>query len=496
MAAMRSHARGQTTVVSRPAARRRRPPIRTAYDHFRLERQGDLVSETTLDFYDAMVLPFLTWLDGEGVERFDHLVVDHARMYRARLASTPGRHGRLLRPDTLHDSHRAIGTFLRWACREGYPVDARIFDLAAPRVPDQEPTVYHIAQLRKVLAACNPVVPTEDLIVRLLIGSGIRRAEVCGLSVMAPDGLSDLMVDSMQRGRVELRVRWDAGAKGGKSRHVPITPKLAAALHRYEGRHRPDVECPNLLISEHGRPYTGDGIDSMMDRLKARVGFRVHAHAFRHTFATVATKLGWNVEYLRAAMGHRDYAVLQRYVRLSRSATWGRARSGSNSSWPTRSRSGRSHGEQGEAARADPGVAVQGVRPGDDRRRRPALVLLPQAGRHDGGRRSHRGRGRLGRRVRGRRRGLTRRSDGPGRVGRPVRLPAGRSGPFRLRVVPQQSLCFAATDAPVAARQAPRVERPRLDVADHRRAADAKQLGGLASRQPLTRHQPRLVLRD
>ena len=48
-----------------------------------------------------------------------------------------------------------------------------------------------------------------------------------------------------------------------------------------------------------------------------RVGFRVHAHAFRHTFATVATQLGWNFERLRAAMGHADYNVLQRYVRLA-----------------------------------------------------------------------------------------------------------------------------------------------------------------------------------
>jgi integrase len=55
----------------------------------------------------------------------------------------------------------------------------------------------------------------------------------------------------------------------------------------------------------------------MMDRLQKTVGFRVHAHAFRHTFATVATKLGWPIEYLRAAMGHADYAVLQRYVKLA-----------------------------------------------------------------------------------------------------------------------------------------------------------------------------------
>jgi integrase len=55
----------------------------------------------------------------------------------------------------------------------------------------------------------------------------------------------------------------------------------------------------------------------MMDRLTVRTGFRVHAHAFRHTFATVAAKLGWNFEHLRAAMGHSDYGMLQRYVRLA-----------------------------------------------------------------------------------------------------------------------------------------------------------------------------------
>ena len=37
----------------------------------------------------------------------------------------------------------------------------------------------------------------------------------------------------------------------------------------------------------------------MMDRLEGRVGLRVHAHGFRHTFATVATQMGWNLERVR-----------------------------------------------------------------------------------------------------------------------------------------------------------------------------------------------------
>jgi integrase len=143
--------------------------------------------------------------------------------------------------------------------------------------------------------------------------------------------MSDLMADSMERGRAELRVRWDAGAKGQKTRRVPITPQLAVAIRRYASKVRPEVKHPQLLIGVRHRPFVRWGIDSMMDRLEARVGFRVHAHAFRHTFATVATQNDWNLEKLRSAMGHSDYTVLQNYVSLASERDLGLERSGPSS---------------------------------------------------------------------------------------------------------------------------------------------------------------------
>jgi hypothetical protein len=83
-------------------------------------------------------------------------------------------------------------------------------------VPEQEATVYHIVQVRQIIAACNPKLPQEELAVRILVGAGLRESELCGLALVGSDGLPDLMLDSVQRGRVELRVRWDAGAKGKK----------------------------------------------------------------------------------------------------------------------------------------------------------------------------------------------------------------------------------------------------------------------------------------
>ena len=137
--------------------------------------------------------------------------------------------------------------FLRWAADEEYEVDRRIFRLKRPKVPEKEATVDHVNEVRAILAACSASARVEEVEVRILVGSGVRASELCGLAEIGPGGLSDVMTDSLARGRVELRVRWDGGAKGLKSRRVPITPKLAATIKRYEARHRAEVGYPNLL---------------------------------------------------------------------------------------------------------------------------------------------------------------------------------------------------------------------------------------------------------
>ena len=81
---------------------------------------------------------------------------------------------------------------------------------------------------------------------------------------------------------------------------------------------RRHVGCDARFHAERQRRAAGAlgrrryGIDAMA-RLRERPGFLVHAHGFGHTFATGATKPGWNFEHLRAAMGHSDYKVFQRF---------------------------------------------------------------------------------------------------------------------------------------------------------------------------------------
>jgi site-specific recombinase XerD len=172
--------------VIQGALNERRPtPIEEAYAHFRLDRQGMPVSPGTLRLYEHTVGRFLRWLRERHpeVRRFEDLEVVVVREYRAELAARPGLRGKQIQPETLSGADRAMRTFFRWASAEGYLVASRILQLAKVRVPWKEPTLFHLVQLREILAACNPAVPQEALAVRILIGSGValrgaRRARV------------------------------------------------------------------------------------------------------------------------------------------------------------------------------------------------------------------------------------------------------------------------------------------------------------------------------
>jgi site-specific recombinase XerD len=148
-------------VIQGTVTERRTTPLEEAYAHFRLGRQGLPVSPATLRLYEHTVGRFLRWVRTEHpeVRRFEDLDVMVVRQYRADLASRPGLRRKPIQPETLSGADRALRTFFRWAAAEGYPVAPRILQLPKVRVPWKEPTLFHVSQLREIVAACNPRMP-------------------------------------------------------------------------------------------------------------------------------------------------------------------------------------------------------------------------------------------------------------------------------------------------------------------------------------------------
>ena len=259
--------------------------------------------------------PFISWLAQTypEVEGFDTLTANHLRAFRAYQQGREKRNGGKLAAQSHVANHKAIRSFLNWG-RDNNPdvlFDPTMFRLKKPRTPDKEATVYDIAQLKRILEVCGN--DTERMVVRLAVGAGLRLSEIAGLSMTGPDGQSNLMTDPVED-RYLLRVLWDAGAKGKKTRLVPIPVKLAALIRKYVAT---NTRGGTLIVSRVRHPMSADGLKSLMRRLEKRVGFRVHAHAFRHTYATVSTQQDVNLDKLRVSMGHADYDSLLTYVRLA-----------------------------------------------------------------------------------------------------------------------------------------------------------------------------------
>ncbi len=113
--------RQKVKVLQGYAGAGQRSSVEAAYDHFRLDRQGNLVSRSTLERYDWMAEHFFGWLRAErpGLMDFDELDVALVRQFRVAVAERRTPLGKPWQPATLQDMHRMLKTFLSWAMNEG-----------------------------------------------------------------------------------------------------------------------------------------------------------------------------------------------------------------------------------------------------------------------------------------------------------------------------------------------------------------------------------------
>ena len=191
-----------------------------------------------------------------------------------------------------------------WAAREGYAVDPGFLRVKTPRVAELELVTYRAEQLNAILAATPS--GWAGLATRILIGTGIRISELCDL------GLEDFEDDG---DNAFLKVR---RGKGGKFRRVPVSFRLRRDVARWVNHDRPDSRHAQLLAMRGGEPVSVGAVTRMLGRLSQRVGFRVHAHGFRHSFATEYLRNQGSMERLRKILGHSRYQMVMRYVHLQK----------------------------------------------------------------------------------------------------------------------------------------------------------------------------------
>jgi integrase/recombinase XerD len=140
----------------------------------------------------------------------------------------------------------------------------------------------------------------------ILLGTGMRVGELCALTVEDIEDEGEAAFFKARHG------------KGAKFRRVPVSHRLRRELIRYMNRIRPQSSVHELLLRADGQPVYLGTVSELLKRIRRRVGFRVHAHKFRHTFATEYLRQGGEIERLRRILGHTTYAMVMRYVHLDK----------------------------------------------------------------------------------------------------------------------------------------------------------------------------------
>jgi integrase/recombinase XerD len=167
------------------------------------------------------------------------------------------------------------------------------------------PAVLAADETDRFIAALTATRYRDRAIVWLLKDGGLRIGEVLGLRLGDIDWSKRL-----------LTVR---GAKTRAERVVPLSREAIAVLADYVRLERPkpldhDAVFVNLGRRGHGQPFTyRSWVAICAQARQAAATPRVHAHAFRHTYATNMAESGMPLDTLKRVLGHKHLDTLAIY---------------------------------------------------------------------------------------------------------------------------------------------------------------------------------------
>lgn len=187
------------------------------------------------------------------------------------------------------------------------PCSIKLLKTSAP-----EMSFYDFEQYEALVEAAEKVGQRELLIVLLGGEAGLRLGEMIALEQTDID---------FRRGYLTVqRNEWHGQVglpKGGRIRRIPMTKRLAKALH--ENRH---LKGPRVLYRNDGSTVTRHVLRSGLKSVERRAGLdSVGAlHILRHTFCSHLAMKGAPTRAIQELAGHKDITTTQRYMHLSPAA--------------------------------------------------------------------------------------------------------------------------------------------------------------------------------
>jgi integrase/recombinase XerD len=149
----------------------------------------------------------------------------------------------------------------------------------------------------------------DRAILETLYATGMRRAEVTGLSVYDIDH---------ERGTVRI-----TRGTGDKERIIPIGERALAWITKYLDAVRPHLVVADsgdaLFLTQVGDPFTPHGLTERVRGTVRKSGIPKTGvcHMFRHTAATLMLEAGADIRYVQQMLGHAQLDTTAIYTHVS-----------------------------------------------------------------------------------------------------------------------------------------------------------------------------------
>lgn len=249
----------------------------------------------TIEDYSEKIGFFVSFCLRIGVSRAEEVNETHVELF---LVDRQQR----CKPTSVKDYYGCINRLFNWMVEKHRLVKNPMDDMRPPRVPRVLIQPFKPEQISCLLELCdNSFLGLRNrAIILTLLDSGLRLSELAGVQLGDVD---------MDRGIIKVM------GKGAKERMVGIAQETQKAILTYFARR--DCNLPCLWVTEERKPLTGRGIATMIERLGERAelaNVRCSPHTFRHTFGTMALKLGADIREVQSLLGHSTLTMTLKYV--------------------------------------------------------------------------------------------------------------------------------------------------------------------------------------
>lgn len=292
--------------------------IQDALDAFYFRNKS--LSPQSQEWYQKKLKMFVAWCKTHDYEQLEQITAKIIRAYLDELAARNNlKAEKRLSSYTVHGQARALRAWFNWLeATEEFeqhvqPGIGSKFPM--PRIQKKTVKIFSKAEIKKLFAACEdesatPEVATRDkAILAVLLDTGIRAGELCGLT------LENCFLEG---DRPYILVM----GKGSKEREIGLGKTSVTYLQYYletyrlasndntSSRHIPAKE-QHVFLGRYHQPFTPNGLGRLLRRLGTRAGVEnVHPHRWRHTFACMylLMKAG-DLHSLSKLLGHTSIAI-------------------------------------------------------------------------------------------------------------------------------------------------------------------------------------------